>query len=89
MPSFFENDSDALDSLMFFERLAYKTDLISMIIEQTHSVTDSLNSVVPENLVGLCEVSLRHFDYLSFEKPFNFLNLALDSSSPFEILVPQ
>lgn len=28
-----------------------------MVIEQTHSVTDSLNSVVPENLVGLCEVS--------------------------------
>lgn len=28
-----------------------------MIIEQTHNVTDSLNSVVPEDLVGICEVS--------------------------------
>lgn len=27
-----------------------------MIIEQTNSVTDSLNSVVPEDLVGICEV---------------------------------
>lgn len=27
-----------------------------MIIEQKHNVAESLNTVVPENLVGICEV---------------------------------
>ncbi|ORY88624.1 dynein associated protein-domain-containing protein [Leucosporidium creatinivorum] len=67
LPSFFEQDSDAVDSLLFFQRLAYKTDLIAMIIEQRHNVTDSLNSVVPEGLVGVCETraTLSHFSSLN------------------------
>lgn len=28
-----------------------------MIIEQNHNVSESLNTVVPENLVGICEAS--------------------------------
>lgn len=56
LPAFFEDDSDAVDSLLFFERLAYKADLVSMVIEQKHNVAESLNTTVPENLVGICEV---------------------------------
>lgn len=66
LPSFFEQDSDAVDSLLFFQRLAYKTDLIAMIIEQRHNVTESLNSVVPEGLVGVCEVGFSAPSALSF-----------------------
>lgn len=57
LPAFFEDDSDAVESLLFFERLAYKADLVSMVIEQKHNVAESLNTTVPENLVGICEVS--------------------------------
>lgn len=56
LPAFFDSDSDAVDALLFFQRVAYKVDLLSMFIEQNHSVSDALDGVVPENLVGICGV---------------------------------
>lgn len=58
LPAFFESDSDAVDSLLFFERLAYKADLLSTAIEQHLSVNDALDGVVPDDFVGVCEVSI-------------------------------
>jgi len=58
LPAFFESDSDAVDSLLFFERLAYKADLLSTSIEQSLSVNDALDGVVPDDFVGVCEVSI-------------------------------
>lgn len=54
-----DDDSDAVEALLFFERMAYKADLLCTVIESNHSVADSLNGTVPENLVGICEVRNR------------------------------
>lgn len=61
LPSFFESDSDAVEALLFFERVAYKVDLLNTFIEQNHAVGDALDGVVPENLAGVCEVRLDSF----------------------------
>ncbi|BGP20858.1 hypothetical protein JCM10213v2_009023 [Rhodosporidiobolus nylandii] len=67
LPAFFDSDADAVDALLFFERVAYKVDLLSMFIEQNHPVSDALDGVVPENLVGICETraKLAHFSALN------------------------
>ncbi|KAK4702285.1 dynactin 1, partial [Phenoliferia sp. Uapishka_3] len=70
LPAFFEDDSDAVDSLLFFERLASKADLISMVIEQNHNVTDSLNNTVPEALVGICETRAKLGRFSALNKRF-------------------
>lgn len=57
LPSFVDDDSDAVDSLLFFERMSYKADLLSSVIDSNHSVADALSGTVPEDLVGICEVS--------------------------------
>jgi len=58
LPSpFFEADSDAVDALLFFERLAQKSELIATTIAQKHNIQDSLTSVVPDGMVNICEVS--------------------------------
>ncbi|CEQ40814.1 SPOSA6832_02476 [Sporobolomyces salmonicolor] len=70
IPAFFESDADAVDSLLFFERLAYKADLLSMFIEQNHSVNDALDGVVPEDLVGVCETRAKLGQYAAINKRF-------------------
>ena len=51
-----------MDSLLFFDRLGYKTDLVSTMIEQRHSINESLTTIVPESLIEICQVRLRaHF----------------------------
>lgn len=57
LPSFVEEDSDAVDSLLFFERMSHKADLLSAVIDSNHNVADALSGAVPEDLVGICEVS--------------------------------
>ncbi|GAA5932529.1 hypothetical protein JCM1841_000239 [Sporobolomyces salmonicolor] len=70
IPAFFESDADAVDSLLFFERLAYKADLLNMFIEQNHSVNDALDGVVPEDLVGVCETRAKLGQYAAINKRF-------------------
>ncbi|GAA5901065.1 hypothetical protein JCM5296_007301 [Sporobolomyces johnsonii] len=70
IPAFFESDADAVDSLLFFERLAYKADLLNMFIEQNHSVSDALDGVVPEDLVGVCETRAKLGQYAAINKRF-------------------
>lgn len=36
--------------------MGYKADLISMMIDQRHSIGEALTTVVPEALVEICEV---------------------------------
>ncbi|GAA5853786.1 hypothetical protein JCM5353_001035, partial [Sporobolomyces roseus] len=70
LPAFFESDSDAVDSLLFFERLAYKADLLSTAIEQHLSVNDALDGVVPDDFVGVCETRAKLGHYASLNKRF-------------------
>ncbi|KAI5478786.1 dynactin [Pseudohyphozyma bogoriensis] len=70
LPAFFDEDQAAVESLLFFERLAYKADLISMVIEQNHNITESLNTVVPETLVAICETRAKLGRYSALNKRF-------------------
>jgi dynactin 1 len=51
---------------MFFQRLAFKTDLINTIVAQNRSLPESLNGDVPDSLVGVCEMrgQISHFSCL-------------------------
>ena len=60
-----ESDNDATSCYMFFQRLAAKTDLINIVVAQTHGLPDSLNGSVSDMLVGICEVRL----YFCFRSP--------------------
>ncbi|KAN0060911.1 hypothetical protein ACQY0O_006645 [Thecaphora frezii] len=61
--AYFEDDADAVHCLLFFQRMARKADLIKTIVEMKHDIQESLASIVPEQLVGICQMrhSLAHF----------------------------
>lgn len=63
-PAFFEQDGPAVDALLFFDRLAFKGDLIGNIIAQRSNVADALISTVPEGLASICEVCRRSLEGL-------------------------
>ncbi|KAH8922303.1 hypothetical protein BT69DRAFT_1282355 [Atractiella rhizophila] len=68
-PSFFENDSESVDSLLFFERLVYKAELISSMIESNHNVTDNLVTV-PEELIAICDTRTKLAKFAALSKRF-------------------
>ncbi|KAF7346159.1 CAP-Gly domain-containing protein [Mycena sanguinolenta] len=51
-----ETDSDATSCYLFFQRLAYKADLITTVVSQNNSLPDSLNGSVSSALVGVCDM---------------------------------
>ncbi|KAA1088021.1 hypothetical protein PGTUg99_019784 [Puccinia graminis f. sp. tritici] len=55
LPAYFEGDHDAVESLMFFTRLAAKTDLVSSVIEQTNNISESSNGTVTEVILIACD----------------------------------
>lgn len=68
LPSaYFEADADAVNCLLFFRRMAAKSDLIKSIVETNHDIQESLSGIVPEIMVGVCEMrhSIAHFGALS------------------------
>lgn len=60
---YFDYDKDACDSLLFFQRIAAKTDIIKTIVEGNHDIAGSLVGVVDESLINVCKMrhSLAHF----------------------------
>ncbi|KAF8899310.1 dynein associated protein-domain-containing protein [Infundibulicybe gibba] len=54
-----ESDSDATSCYLFFQRLAYKADLINTVVAQTYGLPESLDGPVSEILVGVCEMKSR------------------------------
>ncbi|KAG5654154.1 hypothetical protein H0H81_006866 [Sphagnurus paluster] len=54
-----DSDTDATNCYLFFQRLAYKADVINTVVAQTHGLPDSLNGSVSEVLVGVCELRTR------------------------------
>lgn len=65
--AYFEADADAVNCLLFFQRMSCKADLIKQIVEQHHDIAESLATVVPEHLVAICQMrhNLAHFAALS------------------------
>ncbi|THU86256.1 dynactin [Dendrothele bispora CBS 962.96] len=51
-----ESDSDATQCYLFFQRLAYKSELINNVVAQTHNLPESLDGPVSETLVGVCDM---------------------------------
>ncbi|KAJ6591757.1 dynein associated protein-domain-containing protein [Mycena vulgaris] len=51
-----ETDSDATSCYLFFQRLAYKADLITTVVSQNNGLPDSLNGSVSDALVGVCDM---------------------------------
>ncbi|KAF5385085.1 hypothetical protein D9615_001067 [Tricholomella constricta] len=54
-----DSDTDATNCYLFFQRLAYKADLINTVVAQAHNLPESLNGPVSEVLVGVCEMRAR------------------------------
>ncbi|KAG5644147.1 hypothetical protein DXG03_009041 [Asterophora parasitica] len=54
-----DSDTDATNCYLFFQRLAYKADLINTVVAQTHNLSEALNGPVSEVLVGVCEMRAR------------------------------
>ncbi|GAA5897736.1 hypothetical protein JCM8208_000245 [Rhodotorula glutinis] len=70
LPSFADSDADAVDALLFFERIAYKVDLVNSFIEQSHSVSEALDDVVPEELGRICEARAKLAHFAALNKRF-------------------
>ncbi|KAJ7439861.1 dynactin [Mycena latifolia] len=51
-----QTDSDATSCYLFFQRLAYKADLITTIVSQNNGLPDSLSGSVSDALVGVCDM---------------------------------
>ncbi|KAJ7246396.1 dynein associated protein-domain-containing protein [Mycena rebaudengoi] len=51
-----ETDSDATSCYLFFQRLAYKADLITTVVSQNNGLPESLNGSVSDALVGVCDM---------------------------------
>ncbi|EJT98432.1 hypothetical protein DACRYDRAFT_118713 [Dacryopinax primogenitus] len=54
--AYFEADADATACYLFFERLAYKAELINAVVAQKYNLPESLTQDVSESLVGVCEM---------------------------------
>ncbi|PFH49823.1 hypothetical protein AMATHDRAFT_4583 [Amanita thiersii Skay4041] len=50
---YLESDNDATSCYLFFQRMAYKADLINTVVAQTNNLPESLNGDVSEVLVGM------------------------------------
>ncbi|TIC28231.1 hypothetical protein E3Q11_01940 [Wallemia mellicola] len=62
--TFFESgDADSVNGLLFFQRCAFKSDILNQVVAQMHGLPNSLYDSVPEILVGVCELrsKITHF----------------------------
>ena len=64
---YYETEADPAKVLLFFKRIAVKTDMLIGIISQIHNLPTALNTAASEILVGVCELRghLRHFSTLN------------------------
>jgi dynactin 1 len=54
---YLESDSDATNAYLFFQRMAFKADVINASVAHMNGLPESLNGTVTEGLVGTCDVS--------------------------------
>ncbi|TKA50209.1 hypothetical protein B0A53_06443 [Rhodotorula sp. CCFEE 5036] len=69
--AFFESDSDAVDALLFFERVGEKVALLGRYIEQKHTVGEALDGTVPDDLIGICEARSKLDHFAALNKRFS------------------
>ena len=51
--------------MLFFERLTHKSELLCNSLTQKHNIVEMLNSVVPDGLVMVCQVSCMLHDSIT------------------------
>lgn len=74
--AFFEDDKGAVDALLFFSRLAAKTDILLRAIEATHGLADgAFPDAIPDSLVRVCEARTKIARFSVLCKRFS-VNLA-------------
>ncbi|KAG8679840.1 hypothetical protein FRC08_016710 [Ceratobasidium sp. 394] len=65
-----EVDADATACYMFFQRLAYKAELVANVVGSANGLPESLAGSVPESLVGVCEMRGRVYHLACLCKRF-------------------
>ncbi len=68
LPSiFFQDDADAVQALLFFQRIGHKTEIIKSSVETGHDIQNKLATAPTEALIAICQMrhSLAHFSALS------------------------
>lgn len=55
--TYLDSDSNPTSCYLFFQRIAYKMDLINTVMATQYGLPDSLNGSVHERMVGACDVS--------------------------------
>ncbi|CAG8551228.1 227_t:CDS:10, partial [Funneliformis mosseae] len=53
--SFFRSENDSIRCLLLLKRLVFKSELIIKQVDQIHNIPEKLNTVVPEELMAVCE----------------------------------
>ncbi|CAI2184001.1 20409_t:CDS:10 [Funneliformis geosporum] len=57
--SFFRSEHDSIRCLLLLKRLVFKSELIIKQVDQIHNIPEKLNTVVPEELMAVCEFRQR------------------------------
>ncbi|KAG8695388.1 hypothetical protein FRC09_009176 [Ceratobasidium sp. 395] len=65
-----EADADATACYMFFQRLAWKSELVANVVGSANGLPESLAGSVPESLVGVCEMRGRVYHLACLCKRF-------------------
>ncbi|QRW00779.1 Dynein associated protein [Ceratobasidium sp. AG-Ba] len=65
-----EADADATACYMFFQRLAWKSELVANVVGSANGLPESLAGSVPESLVGVCEMRGRVYHFACLCKRF-------------------
>ncbi|KAH7106785.1 dynein associated protein-domain-containing protein [Auriculariales sp. MPI-PUGE-AT-0066] len=78
-------DGNSLNTYLFFQRIATKADLINNIVGQIHSLPESLNGTVTENLAMVCEMRGRICNMSTLAKRFAAVLRRCDAASFLDI----
>ncbi|KAG8953679.1 hypothetical protein FRC04_001883 [Tulasnella sp. 424] len=54
--AYLETDSDSTGCYMYFQRIAFKMDLINTTVASQHGLPESLNGTITEKVVGVCDM---------------------------------
>ncbi|KAG9042521.1 hypothetical protein FS837_010755 [Tulasnella sp. UAMH 9824] len=54
--AYLETDSVSTSCYMYFQRIAFKMDLINTTVASQHGLPDSLNGTITEKVVGVCDM---------------------------------
>ncbi|CAG8527533.1 5155_t:CDS:10, partial [Dentiscutata heterogama] len=73
--TFIRTENDSILCLLLLKRLVFKSDLIIKQIDQKHNIAEKLNTVVPEQLIAVCDLRQKLAWFSSLSQRFvTFIN---------------